>query len=275
LEIKTVWGVYFSPTGTTEKIVTGIAQMAAKLLGAEYKEFSFNLPAARKELLSLEADNYVVFGIPVYAGRVPNLLLPYIQEKVVGNGALATPIVLFGNRDYDDALIELRDVLQENGFYTISAGAFAGEHSFSTILGAGRPDDEDMRLAIWLAEQTSGKIQGMKERPGRMIAVKGNVPLRRYYMPRDHFGRPINILKAKPRTDRLKCIGCGLCASICTMGAIDPDNVCEIPGKCIKCCACVKKCPVQAKYFDDEGFLYHQHELEEVYERRAAVALFT
>ena len=45
-------------------------------------------------------------------------------------------------------------------------------------------------------------------------------------------------------------------------------------GKCIKCCACVKKCPKGAKYFDHEGYLYHQHELEELYARRADSEIF-
>ena len=58
------------------------------------------------------------------------------------------------------------------------------------------------------------------------------------------------------------------------MGSIDPDDVTHYTGICIKCCACVKKCPVGAKYYDDEGYLYHQHELEEMYQRRAEPEVF-
>ncbi len=81
----------------------------------------------------------MIFGTPVYAGRVPNLLLPYIRDKVKGNGALAVPVSLFGNRNFDDGLIELRNVLEADGFHTVAGGAFVGEHSFSRTLGAGRP----------------------------------------------------------------------------------------------------------------------------------------
>ena len=42
----------------------------------------------------------------------------------------------------------------------------------------------------------------------------------------------------------------------------------------MKCGACVKKCPSQAKYFDDPGYLYHKKELEEMYERRAESRIF-
>lgn len=80
-----------------------------------------------------------VFGTPVIAGRVPNVLLKYLAD-IRGNGALGVPVVLYGNRNYDDALIELRDIMEAGGIRTIAAGAFIGEHSFSKVLGAGRPD---------------------------------------------------------------------------------------------------------------------------------------
>ena len=146
MEMQRVWAVYFSGTGTTEKVVTRMAKIAAEDLGAEYKTFCFNLPKDREGELSFGPGDLVIFGTPVYAGRVPNLLLPYIRDKVKGNGALAVPVSLFGNRNFDDGLIELRNVLEADGFHTVAGGAFVGEHSFSRTLGAGRPDAQDMAL---------------------------------------------------------------------------------------------------------------------------------
>ena len=139
MEMQRVWAVYFSGTGTTEKVVTRMAKIAAEDLGAEYKTFCFNLPKDREGELSFGPGDLVIFGTPVYAGRVPNLLLPYIRDKVKGNGALAVPVSLFGNRNFDDGLIELRNVLEADGFHTVAGGAFVGELSFSRTLGAGRP----------------------------------------------------------------------------------------------------------------------------------------
>ena len=126
---KTVWAVYFSGTGTTERTVRSVAGELARMLSVPCRSIDFTRPQARQKELSFCERDLVVFGTPVYAGRVPNVLLPYLREKVRGGGALAVPVVLFGNRNYDDALIELRDLLQADGFGCIAAGAFGSTAS--------------------------------------------------------------------------------------------------------------------------------------------------
>ena len=109
--------------------------------------------------------------------------------------------------------------------------------------------------------------------PPHRIEVEGQFPPRPYYQPRDLQGNPIDIRKVKPKTDTA-CTHCGLCAPLCPMGAIDERNTDMISGVCIKCCACVKGCPTGAKFFDDAGYLYHQHELEAQYAHPAENEVF-
>ena len=260
--MRRIWAVYFSATGTTEKIVTAVAKRLGK---GEFRKYDFTLPDVRLKKAVFEAGDVVVFGVPVYAGRVPNVLVKYLNT-VEGNGAKAIPIVVYGNRNYDDALIELRDILEKDGFHTVAAGAFVGEHAFSTVLGAGRPDEKDMETARCFADQ----IDVDRTSP---VPVKGENPIRGYYQPRDRYGMPINILKVKPLTSEA-CDGCGICADVCPMGSISREDFRSFTGICIKCGACVKKCPVGAKYYDDAGYLYHKTELEEMYARRAEPEIF-
>ena len=119
---KKVYGMFFTGTGTTEKMVTYIAKELAKELGCDYEPYDFTLPAVRKTVKEYTADDIVVLGTPVIAGRVPNLLLKYL-DTIVGNGAYGIPVVLYGNRNFDDALIELRNIMEADGFHTIAGGA--------------------------------------------------------------------------------------------------------------------------------------------------------
>lgn len=274
MKLEKIWAVYFSGTGTTRRTVERIAGGIASRLNLPAERVDFSRPAVRQETLCFGEKNLVVFGTPVYAGRVPNVLLPFLQERVVGGGALAVPVVLFGNRNYDDALIELRNILAADGMHPIAAGAFVGEHSFSRVLGADRPNAEDEALMDEFAARVAALAAGLDAAPVKSVAVRGQEPLRPYYTPRDRAGNPINILKVKPKTDLFRCGGCGLCADLCPMGSIDPADVSAVRGICIKCCACVKGCPTGAKFFDDAGYLYHQHELEAQYARPAENEVF-
>ncbi|WP_283608014.1 EFR1 family ferrodoxin [Faecalispora anaeroviscerum] len=270
-KINHVKAVFFSATGTTEKTVMQIAVAAAGKLGLPVSTVDFTLPSGRECPLVFQEDDLVVFGTPVYAGRVPNVLLKFL-DTLQGNRALAVPVVLFGNRNYDDALIELRDLLHKAGFQPMAAAAFVGEHSFSRILAAGRPDAEDLSKAAHFGERVAEKLLSGED--SSLIEVKGVAhPYRGYYQPRDRKGTPVDIRKVKPQTGP-SCNDCKLCAEICPMGSISQENVHEYIGICIKCGACIKKCPQGAKYYTDEGYLYHQHELEEGLTRRAEPELF-
>ena len=274
MKLGKIWAVYFSGTGTTRRTVERIAGGIASRLNLPAESVDFSRPAVRQETLRVGEKDLVVFGTPVYAGRVPNVLLPFLRERIVGGGALAVPVVLFGNRNYDDALIELRNILAADGMHPIAAGAFVGEHSFSRVLGADRPNAEDEALMDEFAARVAALAAGLDAAPVKSVAVRGQEPLRPYYTPRDRAGNPINILKVKPKTDLSRCGSCGLCADLCPMGSIDPADVSAVRGICIKCCACVKGCPTGAKFFDDAGYLYHQHELEAQYARPAENEVF-
>ena len=127
--MKQVKAAFFSPTGTTRRLVLALA-----------------------EPIVFGEDEIAVIGLPVYAGRLPNLLLPYVKT-IQGHDTPAVFLTTFGNRNYDDALLELGLLLQEQGFRLTGAGAFVGEHAFSRELGAGRPDRRSHRRNHHRAEQ--------------------------------------------------------------------------------------------------------------------------
>ena len=225
----------------------------------------FTLPQARQETRSYGPGDLVIFGTPTYAGRIPNKLLPFVQSGFQGNGALAVPVAVFGNRSYDNALMELRNTLRDGGFHPVAGAAFSCQHAFSPSQNAGRPDISDLTIAAGFAYDVFQKVEGITDPAAAVpVAVPGNDPVGPYYTPRDRHGNPINILPVKPKTSDA-CTQCGLCAQQCPLGAIDAEDAHQVPGKCMKCNRCVKHCPVGAKYFDDPNYLYHKSELEDLY----------
>ena len=169
-------------------------------------------------------------------------MLPVVQGNFKGEGALAVPVVVFGNRNFDNGLIELRNELENNGFHTVAGAGIATSHVFSDVIAPGRPDEKDMALIEEFAKKAARKVSEMTEIPAP-IAVRGDDPVGPYYTPLGTDGKPAVFLKAKPLTNMELCDGCGICAQVCPMGSINPENCAEVTGICIKCQACIKKRP--------------------------------
>lgn len=105
MQIKSIQPVYFSPTHTSAKIVSTIAEGMNIIVN---KEIDLTYPFAdQKTILS---DTLTIIGVPTYAGRVAPTALERLQ-KIKGDNTPAIIIVLYGNRDYEDALLELRDTV--------------------------------------------------------------------------------------------------------------------------------------------------------------------
>ena len=144
MQIKSIQPVYFSPTHTSAKIVTTIAEGMNIIVN---KEIDLTYPSTNQK--TLPSDTLAIIGVPTYAGRVAPTALERLQ-KIKGDNTPAIIVVLYGNRDYEDALLELRNTAKQLGFVPIAGGAFIGEHSYSTEefpTAAGRPDVSDIQIA--------------------------------------------------------------------------------------------------------------------------------
>jgi NAD-dependent dihydropyrimidine dehydrogenase PreA subunit/flavodoxin len=270
MKIKRVYGLWYSGTGSTQAAVRSLASALGEALSAPVALSPLSTPAHSVPAPAFGPDDLAVLGTPTYAGRVPNKIRPFFAA-LQGGGAPAVPVVLFGNRNFDNALAELCSLAEADGFCPVAAAALAAQHAFAAQLGAGRPDAADREALREFAEKAAAQIAAAAAPVP--VHVPGD-PEAPYYTPLGLDGKPAVFLRAKPATDPAKCDGCGVCAAVCPMGAIDPADPKNVPGTCIKCQACVKRCPRGAKYFDDPAFLSHRAMLEKNYLRRAAPAFF-
>ncbi len=232
MTIKKVKYFYFSPTNTTKKVVEKIA------LGTGLELEEINLTFIDKNLDSYVVDNdsLAIIGVPVYAGRVPQIILKTLHS-IKGN-SYAIPVVVYGNRAYEDALVELEDILKENGFKILGGGAFIGEHSYSRKVATNRPDNEDLELAFDFGKKI---VEKLNSDDFSTPIFPGNRP----YKPE----MPTRIFA--PTIDN-NCVYCRKCWVVCPVGAIDSrkPEIVQVE-KCIHCYACVKICTFNGRVVEN------------------------
>ena len=265
MKFSRVTAVYFSPTGNTRLAARTLTRELAACLGLPWDELDLTLPAGRGETYSFAADELAVFASPTYAGRLPNKMQPTFASDFRGDATAAVPLVLFGNRSFQDALSELGIFLRQNGFVPVGGASLVSEHVFSGKLAPGRPNADDLNALAEFAHRLAEKLTALPA--PEPAALPGNDPVGPYYTPLGTDGQPARFLKAVPKTSDT-CTTCGACAAVCPMGSIVPDNCREMQGVCIKCQACINRCPVHARYFDDPAFLSHVAMLEQNYTAR-------
>jgi len=226
--------IYFSPTKTTEKIVS---QIAAGIADPDLQRY--DLTRMSNDLPGRISTGTTIIGVPVYAGRVPEIVLERLAQ-LQGDGLPTVLVVVYGNREFEDALRELADVVTVKGFHVVAAAAFVGEHSYSTRrqpIAADRPDQTDLDHAMTFGAAIRKKLSTDKQTSAPEM-IPGNVPYR----------EGVVLGQIAPETLVERCVLCGICALVCPTFTIRViDQVLTEVAQCVMCCACVKDCPHEAR----------------------------
>ncbi len=265
-----VTGIYFSPTGNCEKVCHAMLSGAKATKAVEQQIIDITLPKNRVADYRFDKNDLVLLCVPVYAGRIPNKLQPFVDNNLKGSRTPAIVAVCYGNRSFDNALIELRETLTPHGFHVVGALAIPSEHAFSHLLAPSRPNAVDLQR---ITDAVSQMVLCDEESQHETLPLPGEWPCN-YYVPKGEDHQPVNFLKAKPVTDSERCTRCGLCAQHCPMGSISQTDPTTIEGICIKCHSCIRRCPSHAKQFDDQQFASHVKMLEHEFTAEKALEIF-
>lgn len=225
--------VYFSPTGTTRKVIMEISAN----IGLKSVSYDLTVHKEKKPSLKFKGNDFVLFGIPVYAGRVPATFLEYF-DNLSGQGTPAALVATYGCREYEDALLELKNEVESRGFKVIGAAAFPTEHSIVRSIGLGRPNNQDLKVIGDFGKQLDRRLHTETSFEQFHIEVPGNTPYRK-----------AGAASLVPKTDISMCTECGSCAKSCPTGAInakDPKKTDK--KKCISCQKCLRSCKQKARY---------------------------
>lgn len=224
----------FSPTGGTRRV----SELLCK--GFETQTTHTELctkPGLEGEVPVIHADDLTIIAMPVYGGRVPAMAVERLR-RVEANGSRCAVVAVYGNRAYEDALVEMQDVATAMGFRVVAAVAAIAEHSICRQFAAGRPDEADAKQLASFATAILDKIA--KDDSHDLLALPGNRPYKE------------GIPGPRP-TASDACTGCGTCASQCPAEAISPDDLRgNDVARCIGCMRCVAVCPVHARSIGDQ-----------------------
>ena len=249
-----IFDISFSPTGGTAKV----SQIIANGLAGEKVCVDLAAPDIDPVSLKICENDTAVISVPSYGGRVPITAVDRIS-KLKGNGAKSVIVCVYGNRAYEDTLVELLDRVNDAGFKVIAAVAAIAEHSIARKYAAGRPDESDKAILDTFAQRIKDKLlsEDLSE-----LCVPGNRP----YKERGSSVVPIA---------GSECVSCGICAEKCPVQAIDiEDNKKTDIEKCISCMRCVKICPHSARGIQPEILAAIEQRLEKVCSDRRECELY-
>lgn len=222
--------IVFSPTGGT-KAVSDIISNEWKM---PVEEIDLTDAETDYSSFKIEKDNIAMISVPSYAGRVPALAAQRIS-RLNGNQAKCVIVCVYGNRAYEDTLVELQDVAEKAGFRVIAAIAAIAEHSIMHQYATGRPDTEDKEELRRFAREILEKA-GRDAPEDQALHLPGNRPYKK-----------AGAASLVPKAGK-QCVACGICAKSCPAQAINKENPKDTDSKkCISCMRCVAKCPRAAR----------------------------
>lgn len=245
---KNLYLVYFSPSGSTEKIVKMIGEEIANLGEFEIKKINLLRKENREKIHNFTKDDLVIFGC-MSAGK----LFTLSDEMFACLKAQNTPfigVVTYGNAYYGIAIKEMSERALNSGFSVVSLGAFIARYSMLKGLADTRPDENDKQIIKNFAKASYEKFLrgdlnvhdelktgwGDWEMGKQVVAYREEHPEVPYTLPPEY--------KAKEFTP--DCTECKICVKNCPTDAIDIENKAFDLQKCISCYSCVNRCPQKA-----------------------------
>ena len=128
----------FSPTGGTAAVAKAVTGGIGQVVDLSHPVPETPVP-----------DNAVLLAAaPVFGGRIPAVALERLAA-LKGSGP-AVALAVYGNRAWEDALLELKDALTAGGFQVVAAAAFVADCIRAT------PEGADERLGVWLEAALPG-----------------------------------------------------------------------------------------------------------------------
>ncbi len=249
-----IFEICFSPTGGTKEV--------SSILSSVWEEETIFLDLLKEPVQDPEfqTEDLCFISVPSFGGRAPEIALQRLG-KLQGHGARAVLLVVYGNRDYEDTLLELKDTVTACGFRCVAGVTAIAEHSIMHQYAQGRPDETDRKQLKEFAMQILDTVKTGQWK--EMLTVPGNIPYKEYG------GVPF-----KPKAGR-SCTRCELCVDACPVQAIPRENPDTVDAEtCISCMHCIAVCPNHVRKINKQMVWLAAQKMKKEFQQRKENELF-
>ena len=251
--IKKIHLVYFSPSGSSEKVIKKIASSITELHpDIPVEKHDLLTPASRKQEYNFAPDDLVFF-----CTMTASLVLTMFDEIfgcLNGNGAPFVGVATFSNSQYMKVILlqEIKSYAEKRGFKVAAMGAFPTAHSLAASLGGeGRPNADDEKLIAEFGQKVYEKVANASSVSGGDYVMHDEIKVDdadaekvSAYRSVESGGHQVFPFRAKVISDA--CIKCKTCVRHCPVDAIDIESKTFDLDKCIGCWSCINRCPKKA-----------------------------
>lgn len=241
--------IYFSPTGGVKKVLDIVDKMIHFDQWIDLSPSDFD-----GQLVNISEEDECWVALPVFGGRALPLGIERLR-RIMGKNSRCIVIAVYGNRAFEDALLEMKEVCEMIGFKVAAGIAAIAKHSILNHVATHRPDEEDAKILTQYV-----KLIGEKS-TGEGMQCSGNHPYKDFKI----------ILV--PQILHERCIRCGKCRTACPNQAIG-ENFMIDESKCISCMRCVAICPVKAREVEPQRLKMMSEKLAEATADRKEYQLF-
>lgn len=216
--------IVFSPTGGTK----AVADLLASNFDVDPSHIDLCDAGADFSSCEITSNDEAIIAMPSFGGRAPQVAIERLAE-ISGNGAACTLACVYGNRAYEDTLIEMADAAKAAGFKVVAAVSAVAQHSIMEQFACGRPDASDAARLREFSLKVVGKREPLQ------VELPGHRPYKK-----------VGGARLVPKVTKA-CVKCGKCATACPVRAISAYDFTADSQTCTSCMRCMCDCPAHAR----------------------------
>jgi len=251
MKSNTIWVVFFSPSGSTEKVAdTIIEEIQRRGLSHEKIDAAKNRPV-HTLYDAIKGGDILFVGSPTYSNHPAPPVTAFLNGLPPIAGVSAGLFSTYGTVTSGTVLPEMGLMLREKGAGIFGAVKVVAVHSLlwnsEDPAGKGRPGARDLeQVTQWTKKILDKSSEDETSLISPEVLDYHREEVKQWAREKDLNGLKDVMLPMKLKTE--KCTRCNICVENCPVGNIKLDPYPVLGDNCLVCFNCVRLCGPGALY---------------------------